>query len=109
MDVYFIFSDGSTITARELDRAVKSTAPWRGRGSNTPFWLFQKSDTRPCLDFETVYPAELLACDWADLVWDGRLFSKAPALKSKTASKATKSVAASDLELPHAINRGVDF
>src|ERR1700730_3170702 len=49
MDVYFIFSDGSTITARELDRAVKSTAPWRGRGSNTPFWLFQKSDTRPCL------------------------------------------------------------
>jgi hypothetical protein len=72
IDVYFIFTDGSAISARELDHGVKWDGQWRGRGSNTPFWLFQKGDTRPCLDLETVYPAELIACDWADLVWVSR-------------------------------------
>jgi hypothetical protein len=69
IDVFFIFSDGSAISAVQLDRCVKWDVSWRGHGSSTPFWLFQKADTWPCLDFETVYPAELIACDWADLVW----------------------------------------
>jgi hypothetical protein len=72
VDVYFIFTDGSAISARELDRCAKWDVSWRGRGSGTPFWLFRKGDTRPCLDLEAVYPDELIACDWADLVWVSR-------------------------------------
>jgi len=68
IDVYFIFTDGSAISAIQLDHCAKWGVSWRGRGSGTPFWLFQKADTWPCLDFETVDPAELIACDWADLV-----------------------------------------
>jgi hypothetical protein len=72
IDVYFIFSDGSAISAVQLDHCAKWDVSWRGRGSGTPFWLFQKADTWPCLDFETVDPAELIACDWADLTWVSR-------------------------------------
>jgi hypothetical protein len=65
----FYFFDGSAISAVQLDHCLKWDVSWRGRESSTPFWLFQKAETWPCLDFETVDPAELIACDWADLVW----------------------------------------
>ena len=43
IEVYFIFSDGSAISAVQLDHCVKWEVSWRGRGSGTPFWLFHKA------------------------------------------------------------------
>jgi hypothetical protein len=69
IDIFFIFTDGSTISALELDSpsVPKWDGPQTGRGSGTPFWLFPKDKTRPCLDFESVVPLELVVCNWADL------------------------------------------
>jgi hypothetical protein len=67
IDIYYIFTDGSAISALELDSVGKWEGPQTGRGSGTPFWLFPKDKTRPCLDFESVDPWELVVCDWADL------------------------------------------
>jgi hypothetical protein len=48
MDVWYIFTDGSGTTARQLAKpSAKWHGPQRGNGSGTPFWLFPVSLTTP--------------------------------------------------------------
>jgi hypothetical protein len=48
MDVWYIFTDGSGIPARQLAKpSVKWPGPHCGNGSGTPFWLFPVGLTTP--------------------------------------------------------------
>ena len=48
MDVWYIFTDGSGTTARQLAKpSAKWPGPQRGNGSGTPFWLFPVGLTTP--------------------------------------------------------------